>query len=177
MRRVVLFSLGAVLALVAIVSLFRGGPPDVRPLTEADARGLATLKEGPRRERLKQLAEKARTGAEVPQLLLVQAVEAGRVVVVDAPGDDVSDNEPATGWDIPWTTAREAIAKEPTAAMTVSGSYQSLGYRHGVYPVSVDDGTYLLVNSAAPNRPVVGWRGALLGIALIIVFLAIRSEA
>lgn len=167
--RIALIAMGTGLILVAGISYARNPAPEASLLPLDEVRQVALLADEPRRQRLALLAERARTGPMVPQVLLVQLAEESDVIVVEAPAVDGSDEEPVTGWDIPWDAAAELIRAQPEGATTAWKSYREIGFRHDVYPVSRDEGLYLLVNSAGFPPKIAGWRGAALVLAVVLI--------
>lgn len=176
MKRRLLIFLGVALAAAVVVAVLLRSPPNVAPIRSNDVETLRKADAKTRPEKLQGIAEACRTGESVPQVLLVQVVENGRVLVVAVPSDDVSDDEAATGWEIPWEPARDAIRGEPEKPLSATSSDSRFHYRHDIIPVSRDDGLYLLVNSASQSPPWTGWRGAALILATLLMVIGWRSE-
>jgi len=167
--RIALIAAGLLLVLVVGISSLQNPAPEASSLPLPEVERLAQLADEPRRQLLDHLAEQARTGPMVPQVLLVQLAEESDVIVVEAPSIDGSDEEPVTGWDIPWDAAADAIRAQPQEPVTIWKTYREIGFRHDIYPVSDDDGLYLLVNSAGFPPKFAGWRAAALVLAAVLI--------
>jgi hypothetical protein len=175
--RIALAVVGAALLLAVGATYLRNPAPEVSPLPLDEVRKLAGLSDSERQALLARLAEQAQTGPMVPQVLLVQLAEEVDVIVIEAPAVDGSDEEPVTGWDIPWDAAVEAIRTEPDDVVTAWKTYRDIGFRHDIYPVARDEGLYLLVNSAGFPPSFSGWRLAAIVLALLLIGSAFRPSA